>query len=370
MNRRNWLRVGVAGAAAACTAGAREDRREALRILILGGTGFIGPYQVRRALERGHDVTVFNRGRRPMDWPGKVRELTGDRETGDLKSLEQGEWDVCIDNPTSAPVWVRDAGKVLAGRVKQYLYISSISAYADTSKPGMREDAPLARYEGADVMKETHATLRADMSLYGPLKAACEAEAERRFPGMTTVVRPGLIVGPGDDTDRFTYWPVRIARGGKVLAPPADDPVQFIDVRDLCEWIIGLAERRAFGAYHAIGPARGLTVAAFLEAIRRGVKADAEFVHAPADFLRQQGVRPWADLPVWLPGQGGTAGFARMDPQRAIAAGLTFRPLEETAAATWEWFRGLPQERRSQLRAGLDAGREAAVLKALEDAEP
>lgn len=364
MNRRTWIQLGIA--AAACGRAA-EPAPKPLRILILGGTGFIGPYQVRHALSRGHRVTIFNRGRRAVDWPGEVEELTGDREKGDLGSLEQGEWDVCIDNPTSAPFWVRDAGRVLAGRVKHYIYISSVSAYAGTAKPGVTEDAPLARYDGPDVMKETHTTLGANMALYGPLKAACEAEAEKQFPRITTIVRPGLIVGPGDETDRFTYWPARLARGGEVLAPPAHDPVQFIDVRDLCEWIIGLAERRAFGTYHAIGPARELNVAGFLDSIRQGVKSEASFVHVDMEFLKAQGVRPWADLPVWVPGQGDSAGFARLDPRRAIAAGLTYRPLATTAADTWEWFRSLPEERRTKRRAGLSASREAEVLKSWQD---
>lgn len=345
-----------------------EKAATPLRLLILGGTGFIGPHQVRYALARGHKLTLFNRGRRPKEWPGEVEELTGDRETGDLKSLEGREWDACIDNPTSAPFWVRDAGLALAGKVKQYMYVSSISAFADTRDAGKTEEAPLATYTGPDVMKETHATLRANMGIYGPLKAACEKEAEKQFPGMATIVRPPLIVGPGDDTDRFTYWPVRIAKGGEILAPPADDPVQLIDVRDLSEWMVRLVEQRSLGAFNAVGPDYELTVAAMLHGIRASGKAAAKFTFADAPFLEEKRVRPWSELTVWMPGQGETKGFHRLSFERAAKSGLTYRPLAMTAADTLAWFNGLPAERRSKLRAGLAPEKEAAVLKAWHEA--
>lgn len=347
-----------------------EKAANQLRILILGGTGFIGPHQVRYALARGHKLTLFNRGRRPKEWPGEVEELTGDRETGDLKSLEGREWDACIDNPTSVPFWVRDAGRVLAGKVKQYIYVSSVSAFADMSEPGKTEDAPLARYTGPDVMKETNATLRADMSLYGPLKAACEVEAEKQFPKMATIVRPPLIVGPGDDTDRFTYWPVRIAKGGEVLAPPADDPVQLIDARDLSEWIIRLVEQRSFGPFNAVGPNYELTVAALLHGIRASATSPAKFTFTDAAFLEKQHIRPWNELTVWIPAQGDTKGFHRLSFERAVNSTLTFRPLATTAADTLTWFNSLPAERRSKMRAGLSPEKEAAALKAWVEAHP
>ena len=335
-----------------------------LRILILGGTGFIGPHQVSYALARGHHVTLFNRGRHPKDWPGEVVELTGDRETGDLKSLGTGEWDVCIDNPTSVPYWVRDAGKMLAGRVKHYLFVSSISAFAGTAQVGMDEAAPLARYTGPDVMKETRATLLANLELYGPLKAACEAEAEKQFPGITTVVRPTLIVGPGDETDRFTYWPARVARGGEVLAPPAADPVQIIDARDLAEWMIRLAEQRALGLFNACGPDYELNVAELLHGIHAAVGGTARFTFTDADFLEAQKVSAWADLPAWVPARGDTLGFSRVSNARAVGAGLTFRPLAVTVADTLALYRGFSEERRAKMKAGLKPEREAAVLAA------
>jgi 2'-hydroxyisoflavone reductase len=377
MTRREMLRLGaLAGVAgllgrvipsnlsAAPAPMKTSSAPQPLRILVLGGTGFIGPHQVRYALARGHKVTLFNRGRHPQGWPGAVEELTGDRDTGDLKSLAGREWDVCIDNPTSLPFWVRDAGRALAGKVKHYVFISTLSVYADTSKPGMDESTPLLRYAGKDAMAETRATLGADMNLYGPLKAACEAEAEKQFPGCTTIIRPTLIAGPGDETDRFTYWPVRVARGGEVLAPPAADPVQIIDARDLAEWTVRVAEQRALGIFNAAGPAGELTVEAMLHDIRGATGGDAKFAFADADFLQAQGVAMWRDLPAWVPGQGEFAGFARASHTRAMAAGLTFRPLATTAADTLQWIRAQPEARRAKLRAGLSAEREAAVLAA------
>src|ERR1700722_8164973 len=234
---------------------------KSMRILILGGTGFTGPHQVAYALARGHQVTLFNRGKSPHAWPGQVEELIGDRNTGDLKALEGRTWDVCIDNPTTLPFWVRDAGRVLGGKVGQYIFISTVSVYAANDKPA-DETAALLRYTGADPMAETIATLAAsDRRLYGPLKAVSEAEAKRQFGAATTIIRPGLIVGPGDETDRFTYWPVRLAKGGEVLTPgDGADPVQFIDARDLAEWTIRMAETRMLGVFNATGPAHGPTM--------------------------------------------------------------------------------------------------------------
>lgn len=375
ITRRELLKLGGAGAAAlagtaiwpvALHAGGPAGRPgRPLRILILGGTGFTGPFQVKYALERGHEVTLFNRGRRTIEWPGEVRELTGDRDTGDVAALRNGEWDVCIDNPTSVPHWVRDVGAVLRGKVGHYVFISTLSVFADSSQPGLTEEAALAPYDGEDAMRETMATLRADMRLYGPLKALSELEAEKQFPGITTVIRPGLIVGPGDASDRFTYWPVRLARGGEVLAPgDGSDPVQFIDARDLAEWTIRIAEQRALGIFNATGPAHELSMAAMLYGIRAVTTAGARLTWVPAEFLAEQGVAAWAHMPAWVPGTGETAGFSRVANAKAIKDGLTFRPLATTAADTLEWFGRQPADRQSALRAGITAAREAEVLSA------
>lgn len=376
LNRRHLLQLGgLAGLAAlaptalantstATPASAAPGRK--LKILILGGTGFTGPHQVRYALSRGHQVTVFNRGRREIEWPGEVEELTGDRDTGNLESLKGREWDVCIDNPTSVPFWVRDAADVLAGKVGQYLFISTISVYASNATPGADEDAAVHVYEGKDAMAETRDSLRANMALYGPLKAACEAEAKKRFGDKTTIIRPGLIVGPGDETDRFSYWPLRVRKGGEVLAPSKDgaDPVQFIDARDLAEWTIRMAEQGATGAYNATGPDHEQTVAGLLYGLRALTTTGARFTFVPAEFLAEQQVSPWGDMPVWVPGQGETAGFSRVSIARALAKGLTFRPLATTGADTLAWFDSQPEERRATVRAGIKPDREAAVLAA------
>ena len=336
-----------------------------LRILILGGTGFIGPHQVRYAMARGHKVTVFNRGQREADLPDGVEHLNGDRDKGALTALKGREWDVCIDNPTSTPFWVRDAGKVLKGKVKHYLFVSTISVYADNSVAQADEDSALAKYTGRNVMKETRDTLRKNMALYGPLKAASEAEAHKQFPGITTIVRPGLIVGPGDPTDRFTYWPVRLAKGGDVAAPgDGSDPVQVIDARDLAEWIIRLAEARTFGTFNATGPNYTVSMAALLHGIRATNTAGANLRWIPTAFLEEQKVAPWGDMPVWIPAQGDSAGFGQRNISRAVTAGLTFRPLATTASDTLDWFKTLPADRQAKLGAGLTAEREKALLDA------
>jgi 2'-hydroxyisoflavone reductase len=334
-----------------------------LNILILGGTGFTGPHQVRYALARGHKITLFNRGRRPKEWPDAVEELTGDRDKNDYDSLKGRKWDVVIDNPTTIPSWVRDASAVLKGNVGQYIFISTISVYEGEKTTGADENAPRAKYTGKDLYAETNADVRKNMALYGPLKAASEDEVKKHFPSTATIIRPGLIVGPGDDTDRFTYWPVRIARGGTVLVPPLKDPVQFIDARDLAEWTIRVAENRSFGDFNGNGPDYEMSTGAMLYGIRAVTTKGATFVEAGADFLEKNKVAPWMELTVWVPGEGDMAGFHRRSNARAIKAGLTFRSLATTAADTLKWFEEQPAERKAKLRAGLTAEREAELLK-------
>ena len=343
-----------------------ERATKPLRILILGGTGFTGPHQVRYALARGHKLTLFNRGRNPYMWPGEVEEVTGDRNTGDLKSLAGREWDVCIDNPTTLPFWVRDAGQVLKGKVGQYIFISTLSVHSTESVVGADETAPLLEYKGADAMKETQETLRANVGgLYGPLKARSEKEAETWFPGITTIIRPTLIIGPGDESDRFTYWPVRLDRGGDVLAPgDGTDHVQFIDARDLAEWTIRMAEARAFGVFTGAGPGFEMTMMEMLLGVRAATTAGAKLHWVPAGFLREQKVRAWSDMPVWVPTTPETAGFSRRSNRRAIAAGLTFRPLAQTALDTLAWFKAQAPERQAKLASGIKPEREREVLAA------
>jgi 2'-hydroxyisoflavone reductase len=369
--RRHFIKVsaaagGVIGFGLRSTSLFAEKSNKPLRILILGGTGFTGPYQVRYALSRGHKVTTFNRGKsHPGELPNEVEQLIGDRN-GQLDALKDRQWDVVIDNPTSAPVWVRDVAQVLKGQVERYVFISTISVYADTSKPGTEENAPLAKYTGPDAMKESRETIVASkFALYGPLKALSEAEAEKWFPKKTLIIRPGLIVGPRDETDRFTYWPVRIDRGGEVLAPgDPKDPVQFIDARDLAEWTIRMVEHGETGIYNATGPDKKLGIGEMLSGIKEANKSKATFTWVNADFLEQQKVAPWSDMPVWIPPRGEEAGAGAISIRRALAKGLTFRPLAETARDTLAWFKTLPQDRQSHLKAGLSPEREAEVLAA------
>jgi 2'-hydroxyisoflavone reductase len=336
-----------------------------LRILILGGTGFTGPFQVQYALSRGHKVTVFNRGKtHPGELPKEAEQLIGDRN-GQLDALKNRKWDVCIDIPTTLPVWVRDAAQILKGNVDRYVFISTISVFSDVSKPNMDENGPLAEYKGADAMAETQATLGANPGLYGQLKVLSEKEAEKWFPGKALIIRPGLIVGPGDPSDRFTYWPVRIEKGGEVLAPGTpNDPVQFIDGRDLAEWVIRMVEQGTVGTFNATGPAYKLTMGKMFDEIKAATKSNATFTWADADFLRAQKVRAWSDMPTWVPPRGDSIGFSQINTQKALSKGLTFRSIGDTTKATLEWFHKQPAERQAKLKAGLTAEREATVLAA------
>jgi 2'-hydroxyisoflavone reductase len=356
------LSLGLPRTALGYTPSAR--RGAPLRILILGGTGFTGPHQVRYAVARGHQVTVFNRGRHQADLPSSVERLMGDRN-GQLDELKGRTWDVVIDNPTSLPRWVRLTGEILGGKCDQYVFISTLSVYADWAKPNVDESFPLATTpepESEDVPK-----------YYGALKALSEKEAEKWYPGKVTVIRPGLIVGPGDETDRFTYWPVRIARGGEILCPgnPAD-AAQVIDARDLAEWTIRMVEERHYGIYNATGPRSPMGVGEMLAGIRAAMPGSLQctFTWADADFLAEQKVRPWADMPVWIPPKGEYLGWGQANIEKAVAKGLTFRPLAETARETLEWHRTRPAEAQAKLRAGLTPEREAEVLAAWHARKP
>jgi nucleoside-diphosphate-sugar epimerase len=338
-----------------------------LRILILGGTGFTGPFQVRYALSRGHQVTVFNRGlTHPGELPKEVEQLIGDRN-GQLDALKGRQWDVVIDNPTTLPKWVRDAAHILKGNVDRYIFISTLSVYAQQSWPGMDESGPLATYDGPDPMKWTVEALRnSTQALYAPLKVLSEKETQKWFPGKSLIIRPGLIVGPGDESDRFTYWPVRIARGGEVLAPgdPKKDYVQFIDARDLAEWTIRMAEQGDTGIYNAVGFREKLLMSRMLDEIRTVTKSDAQLTWVNVDFLLAQKIHPWYEMPVWVAPKGPEGGFSNLSNKKALAKGITFRPVSDTALATLEWFARQPAPRQAKLRSGITAERESQILSA------
>ena len=335
-----------------------------LNILILGGTGFTGPEQVEYAIARGHRVTLFNRNKtRPGVFKGKVaEELVGDLNN-DTSALQGKKFDVVIDNPTTLPAWVRNAAKYLAGNTKHYIFISTTSVYRDQSQIGINEDSPTTPMPaGLDPY-----TL--DPSNYGALKTRAEQEVQTHYPGINTVIRPCLIVGPLDRTDRFTYWPARIDKGGEVLAPDKpDDPCQFIDSRDLAEWTVRMAEAREFGLYNAIGPDKPLTIAEMLYGVKAVTTAGAQFTWVPWEFLQAQEIRPWRHMTVWQPPYGRTAGYQRRNAAKAIAKGLTFRPLAVTAKDTLDWHKTRPKEEQDATLEGkingLSMKREAEVLAA------
>lgn len=368
--RREFLHVtaaagGALGLGMLGDAQAQERRvpqaEKSLRILILGGTGFTGPHQIHYAQARGHEVTIFNRGRTQptvhQELVGQVEQLVGDRDD-DLEALKGRTWDAVIDNSASIPRWVRQSTELLKDSVDVYLFVSSLSVHADNSKIGITEDDPVATIDDPTIEEITGET-------YGALKALCEQETRDAFPGGAIVVRPHLIVGPGDRSDRWTYWPVRIDRGGEVMAPgEPTDPTQYIDTRDLAEFEIGLVEQRALGTYSGVGPLSPLSMAELLYGMRAVVSNEISFTWVNADFLDEHEVSPWGHMPAWIPPREGYQGFSAFDNSRAVAAGLEYRPLAVTAKDTIDWWKTLPEERRAEPKAGLAPEREVEVLAA------
>jgi 2'-hydroxyisoflavone reductase len=327
-----------------------------VRILILGGTIFLGRHLVEAALARGHELTLFNRGQHNPELFPQVEKLRGDRG-GDLSALAGRSFDAAIDTSGYIPRAVREAAGLLAPNLGHYTFISSISVYADYSKVGIDEGDPVGVLDDPTVEQVTGET-------YGPLKALCEQAAEAAMPGRTLVIRPGLIVGPDDPTDRYTYWPVRIARGGPFAAP--EHPgylVQYIDVRDLAAWTIAMVEAGKTGVYNATGPAAPQTLAALFATCAEAAGRQAEPVWASAAFLSEQEVAPWSELPLWVPESPETAGFSQVSIARALADGLAFRPARETAADTIAWAVTRPAD--YQWRAGLAPEKEAELLARL-----
>ena len=326
-----------------------------MKILILGGTVFLGRALVAAALARGHELTLFNRGKtNPQLFP-EVESLHGDRAL-DLGPLTQTvrRWDVVIDTCGYLPRVVRLSAETLVERADQYTFISSLSVYADAGQPGIDERGEVGKL--ADESVEV-----VDGDTYGPLKALCEQAVERVLPDRNLVIRPGLIVGPYDPTDRFTYWPHRAAQGGEVLAPgEPGSPVQLIDVRDLAKWTVAMVEARASGIYNATGPERPLPMGELLDTCRAAGGGGASFTWVDETFLLAQGVQPWSELPLWIPASDpSSAGFHRFDCRKAIAAGLRFRPIEDTVRATLAWDAGRPAGHT--WRAGITREREAEL---------
>jgi len=359
MTRRTFVQTGLSALALAAAparapagGGGGDAAPGRKRILILGGTGFLGPALVEAARSRGHVLTLFNRGRTHPGLFPDLEQLHGDRD-GKLEALRGRSWDAAIDTSGYVPRIVTLSAELLAPAVARYLFVSTISVYEEDIPAGSDETAKLqalADPKSEDVPKH-----------YGALKAACERAVERALPGRAAVVRPGLIVGPGDPTDRFTYWPVRLDRGGEVLAPgDGADPVQVIDVRDLARFMVAMIERADTGTYNAVGPAGATTMRETLEACRAGTGSSARLTWVPWKFLEGEKVAPWSDMPAVVP--AAESALAQVSIARALAKGLAPRPLADTARDTLAWWKGLPGERRAKPRAGLDAKREAEVL--------
>ena len=367
-SRRAFLRATAAGAAGvAAFPGLRGEARaqEPLRILVLGGTGFIGPHMVQRALDRGHVVTLFNRGRTNTHLFPDVERLVGDR-AGPLDVLRGRRWDVVIDNSGYFHSHVRASAEALAGSVDHYLFTSTIDAYRDFRAVGLDESYPLHEWTGE--LPENPG------QYYGQIKAECERVVREIYADSSTQVRPGWIAGPGDNNHLLTYWVVRIDRGGEVLAPgvPADH-MQVTDVRDLAEWYIHIAENRVSGAFSAVGPV--LSWGDTLERIRRATGSDARFTWVDADFLLEQDAKPWTDIPLWWPARndwgprsfggilGGEGAFA-IDGTKARNHGLTHRTLEDTATSTLSWYRDTYDDWPEDERPGFSVARETELLEA------
>jgi len=339
-----------------------RSSRRAMDLLILGGTGFIGPHLVRAALVAGHNVSVFNRGSRNDELPADVERLIGDRNN-DHSALEGRRWDVVIDNSATRNArWVRTSAQLLKDSVDRYLFTSTRSVYSDFSKIGMNEDGPVHEVDQSMVDRD-------ERQPYGPEKVLSEREVRAAFGNRTLIVRPGLIVGPGDNTDRFSYWPIRIDRGGEMLAPgDPDTPVMFIDVRDLAEWYVRLSENGNTGVLNALGPEARLSFAELLYGCRAVTTADVSFTWVDADFLIERGERPYGPtMPMWQPPRGNRAGFQQFDLSRPLAAGIKYRPLAVTARDTLNFHYSRPLARQRELRAGLSAEREAELLQEWHD---
>jgi 2'-hydroxyisoflavone reductase len=327
-----------------------------MKILILGGTKFLGRHLVDAALARGHEVTLLNRGRtNPTLFPN-VETILGDREH-DIEKLSGREWDAAIDVAGYIPRIVRLSAEGLKGRVQRYVFVSSISVYAGFEKVGINESDPVGKLEDESVEEVTGET-------YGPLKALCEKAVQDLYGDRAIIIRPGLIVGPHDPTDRFTYWPMRVKRGDDMIAPDRPDaPIQVVDVRDLSDFIIKLVEENASGIYNATGPDSPLTLGELLDACRR-VSGSVSTVHwASKEFLQEHEVAPWSDMPVWISDTGEEAGLSRVDVSKAVNAGLRFRPLEETIRDTIAWAETRPADH--EWRAGLNPDKETILLALL-----
>jgi 2'-hydroxyisoflavone reductase len=372
IDRRDFVLGSLAGLAAACSS--RPDPRAApavapgpaaaappvkKTILVLGGTGFIGPHIVSSALARGHTVTLFNRGKTHPGLFPEVEKLHGDRD-GHLEALAHRSWDAVVDPSGFVPRLVKASAELLARSVKHYIFISTISVYAKEDVVNPDESLPVA------TMAEPTPESEAIKANYGALKALCEKAAEAAMPGRVANLRPVLIIGPGDPTGRFSHWPTRLAEGGEVLAPgDGQTPVQYIDGRDLGAWIVRLIEDGTVGTMNALGPARRVTMKQVLDECNHALGDKAQLTWVAADFLDKHDVSGWNEMPMWIDNQGDSLGFGTLQNAKAVKAGLTFRPIGDTARDTLAWLDTLPEAERAKARStGIARDKEARVLAA------
>lgn len=314
-----------------------------MKVLILGGTRFLGKALVKEALKRGHEITLFNRGTNKEVFP-EVEQLTGDRD-GDVSLLENRKWDVVIDTCGLAPHQIKKIAAVLGDNVEHYTYISSISLYKDWIPLHITEDYHLQPMPPVDKLKDVEEGRISPYEYYGALKVLCEAEAETHWPGRVLHLRAGLLVGPFDYTDRLSYWVQRVAQGGKVLVPGRSDrPVQLIDVKDVATWVFNMAESRKKGTFNVTGPNDKLTIKELLNTCKAVTNSDTELVWAEEQFILEHKIKPWTEMPFWIPEhfplEGETKpwkGSFSINIAKSINAGLTFRPLEDTIYDVYQW---------------------------------
>ena len=340
-----------------------------MKLLILGGTRFVGRHLVTAARARGHEVTLFNRGRHSPDRPADVETILGDRDR-DLNKLQGRRWDAVVDTCGYLPRTVKASAELLSSSVDIYVFVSSLSAYADFSQAGIDERAPLSTLTSEQLAAANaidpsgQASAASYGGMYGGLKALCEQELSEVLPDRVLIIRPGLIVGPYDYTDRFTYWVERVARGGDVLAPGRPDHyVQFIDARDLADWTVEMIERKRTGVYNANGLPNELTMERLLDECKMASHSDASFTWVREDFLLNEKVAAWSELPLWMPEEAAPdlKGFMFVSSSKAVAAGLTFRPLSTTIKDTLNWWEtNCPDQ---ALKAGLDRDKEHELLR-------
>jgi 2'-hydroxyisoflavone reductase len=338
-----------------------------MKLLILGGTRFVGRHLVAAAVARDHEVTLFNRGTHQTENFANVETIHGDRNR-DLGKLKERRWDAVIDTSGYLPRTVRASAEVLSDSVDRYVFVSSVSAYADLSVVGLKETDPLAGLT-AEQLEEANAIDSSGQAsaitygkMYGGLKALCEQTLDEALPGRVLHIRPGLIVGPYDYSDRFTYWVLRVARGGQVLAPGRPDRyVQFIDARDLAEWIVTMIERKETGVYNANGLPHTVTMENVLDECKVVSASDASFTWVDEDFLLQEKVVPWSEVPLWMPEAAShLQALMFINVDKAVAAGLTFRPLKETVRDTLTW--SATDHARGELKAGMDPDKEQSLI--------